>query len=170
MGARGPARVPTAVLAARGSTLIRKGRGAGEVQGPAGRPTRPSWLDVDGRKVWTQTAKMLGEMGILTRIDGRSLARYCVLFVEWRRAAEFVSKNGQVYPQKDDKGNVMGVKPWPQFDSLMKLSASLNRIEQQFGMTPAARANIQCNPKVEQDPFEALKAEFADGVAGKIGA
>jgi hypothetical protein len=36
-------------------------------------------------------------MGVLSRIDGNALARYCRLWSRWRKAEAFIDKNGKMY-------------------------------------------------------------------------
>ncbi len=79
MGKRGPKPTPTAVLKLRGSTLVTGRREAAEVQGPAGTPDAPEWLDEEARAAWDRIVPLLEGMGVLTRIDGNALARYCRL-------------------------------------------------------------------------------------------
>lgn len=149
MGRRGPTPTPTPVLRLRGSKRVTRAREASEVSGPEGTPDCPDWLDQEARKAWDQLAPMLQGMGVLTRIDGNSLARYCRLWARWRKAEAFIEERGEMYPLKDDAGKVKCFQQWPQVAIANKLAIQLTRLEQEFGMTPSARARIQTAPKVE---------------------
>ncbi len=143
MARRGPAPTPTPVLKLRGSTLATKRREQLEAKGPAGVPDRPDWLDEQARQVWDQLVPLLEMMGVLTRVDGNALSRYCRIWTRWRKAEEFIDDKGEMYPLKDDKGAVKCFMQWPQVAIAHKLAQQLTRLEQEFGMTPASRTRIQ---------------------------
>jgi P27 family predicted phage terminase small subunit len=81
-------------------------------------------------------------MGVLARIDGNALARYCRLWSRWREAEEFLMKNGESYLDKAPDGRVKRLQPYPQVATAAKLAEQLLRLEAHFGMTPAARARL----------------------------
>jgi len=143
MARRGPAPTPTPVLKLRGSTLATKRREQLEAKGPAGVPDCPDWLDEQTRQVWDQLVPLLEGMGVLTRVDGNALSRYCRLWTRWRKAEAFIDDKGEMYPLKDDKGAVKCFMQWPQVAIAHKLAQQLTRLEQEFGMTPASRTRIQ---------------------------
>jgi P27 family predicted phage terminase small subunit len=142
MGRRGPAPTPTPILQLRGSTLATQRRQNAEVQGPAGLPEPPDWLDAVARSAWDHVVPLLVSMGVLTRIDGNALARYCRLWSRWKNAEAFIDKHGMVYPLKGEDGKVKCLQQFPQVAIASKLSQQLTRLEQEFGMTPSARARI----------------------------
>jgi len=150
MGRRGPAPTPTATLKLRGSTLVTKRREISEARGPAGRPDQPDWLDDDAKAMWDQLIPQLEGMGILSRIDGNALARYCRLWSRWRKAEAFIDQRGEMYPLKDDGGQVKCFQQWPQVSIAGKLAQQLTRLEQEFGMTPSARSRIQVARQMEE--------------------
>ena len=150
MGKRGPKPTPTAVLRLRGSTLVSKRREAGETKGSAGTPDRPDWLDDEAKAAWEEVVPMLEGMGVLTRVDGHALARYCWLWSRWRKAEAFIAEKGEMYPLRDEDGRVKCFMQWPQVAVAHKLAQQLTRLEQEFGMTPSARARIQLAPKTQE--------------------
>ncbi len=150
MGKRGPKPTPTAVLKLRGSTLVTGRREAAEVQGPAGTPDAPEWLDQEARAAWDRVVPLLEGMGVLTRIDGHALARYCRLWSRWRRAEAFIEEKGEMYPLRDDAGKVKYFQQWPQVAVANKLAQQLTRLEGEFGMTPSARSRIQLVPAADE--------------------
>lgn len=127
----------------RGSSLVNSRRDAVEVEGPAGTPPCPDWLDDDAKAAWSQLTPLLESMGVLTRIDANALSRYCRLWSRWRKAEAFIQERGDMYPLKDDAGKVKCFQQWPQVAIATKLAAQLTRLEQEFGMTPSARTRIQ---------------------------
>jgi P27 family predicted phage terminase small subunit len=146
MGKRGPKPTPTGVLKLRGSTLVSKRREALEVNGPAGTPDRPDWLDDDAKAAWDEVVPMLEGMGILTRIDGPALARYCRIWSRWRKMESFIDEKGEMYPIREEGGKVKCFQQWPQVAIAHRLALQLTKLEAEFGMTPSARARIQVPP------------------------
>jgi len=153
MGRRGPKPTPTAVLQRRGSW---RGKARGkEPRADRGIPACPFPKANAAYAIWQQVTELLDNMGILTVADGLALERYCRLFVRWRKAeAELASKNDQmVYAITDDAGTVKSIQQLPHVAIARTLSAELSRLEQQFGLTPSARAGLGMSPlaKVEDD-------------------
>jgi P27 family predicted phage terminase small subunit len=135
----GPPKKPTALLSP--DSWRRKER-AHEPQ-PTGLPSAPRWLDKTTKAVYRQVASMLTAMGVGRMPDANVLCRYCRLWVRWKNADAQIQKFGEVQPMKDKTGKVICLALGA-FTKLEKsLSADLLRIEQEFGMTPAARARIQ---------------------------
>lgn len=143
MGRRGPRPTPTPILALRGSTLSTRSRREREVKGPDGVPRCPDWLDENDRAAWKQLVPQLQAMGVLTRIDGNALARYCRLWSRWKKAEAFIAEKGEMFPIRDDDGRVKCFAQWPQVGIAHRLASQLTRLEQEFGMTPSARSRIQ---------------------------
>ena len=140
--------------------MVTKRREESEVQGPAGVPDCPEWLaaDADAKAAWDELAPMLEGMGILSRIDGKALARYCRLWSRWRKMEEFIDQKGVMYPLKDESGKVKYVQQWPQVAIANKLAQQLTRLEEAFGMTPSSRARIQVPPQPQES--DRSKARF----------
>ncbi len=157
MGLRGPPPTPTALLELRNSSLVTKRRQQTEAKGRPGRPRCPNWLDKIAKAAWRQLVPQLEAMGVLTLIDANALARYCRLWSRWRQAEAFLDQKGPVYPLKDERGKIKCVMPWPQVAIASKLAQQLTRLEQEFGMTPAARTRIQVSVgDAGDDEFEAF--------------
>ncbi len=163
MGKRGPKPTPTAILKLRGSTLVTKRRKEREVKGPAGAPDRPDWLDDEAKSAWDDVAPLLEAMGVLTRIDGNALARYCRLWSRWRKAEAFIQEKGEMYPLRGDDGQVKYFQQWPQVAIANKLAQQLTRLEAEFGMTPSARARPQVAPARTQSSDNSKERFFRAG-------
>ena len=145
MGRRGPAPTPTATLKMRGSWRgdVRKN----EPKTVSGRPRCPAWLRNDAKSAWKQIVPLLDDMGVLTKIDGNALSRYCEMWARWRSVSEFIAKHGESFPIKDKQGNLVGFRSLPQARTVNHLSGELLRLEQQFGLTPAARVGLAVGEK-----------------------
>jgi P27 family predicted phage terminase small subunit len=74
-------------------------------------------------------------------MDTFALARYCTVFIEWRKAVIFVQQHGQTIATKGPKDR-LSIKLLPQVRLMVALGEQLLRLEHEFGMTPAARANF----------------------------
>jgi P27 family predicted phage terminase small subunit len=109
-------------------------------------PKPPSWLCADAKRSWKKILPRLKEMRVLRQIDENALARYCTAWVRWRKACAFLAKRGETYMLKDEKGNPKCVMPFPELAIANKLATELLRLEQQFGMTPASRPNLEVAP------------------------
>ena len=149
MGKRGPRPTPSNILKLRGSSLATNKRAQSEVQGPDGTPDCPDWLDDNAKSHWAEIVPMLEGMGVLTRIDGVALSRYCRLWSRWRAAEAFIDKSGDVYTIRDEAGKARYLQQFPQVAIAHRLALQLTKLEAEFGMTPSARSRIQLAPKVE---------------------
>jgi P27 family predicted phage terminase small subunit len=145
MGQRGPRPTPTAHLKARGSPRAKQAT-RHEPTPERGRPECPTWFNDEQRCCWERLVAQLDVAGVVTRIDGHSLVRYCVAWCRWIRAVAFIEKNGEVYVLKDDSGKAKCTQQWPQVAIAKSLSTELLKIEQEFGMTPSARSRINIDP------------------------
>jgi P27 family predicted phage terminase small subunit len=160
----GPAPIPTPILKARGSQILP--RREGEFSPEPGIPDKPEGLSEAAGKIWDALVDEVRKTGVLCKIDGRTMERYCRTFVLWRIEAERLEKMGTVYVvergaqtlRKPD-GSVITkpgdkiVKRFPGVVIFTELSNVLVRLEQQFGMSPASRARIlNPNPQKEEDP------------------
>ena len=136
MGKRGPAKTPTAVLKGRGSWRA-KGR-ADEPVAPGEKPTCPGWLPAEARREFRRVTKHLETMGILSVADRTMIAGYCLAWNEVREATEQIEDEGRVVLTA--KGMVKN--PWVLIRE--NALAQLLRFAQQFGLSPASRANVKC--------------------------
>lgn len=157
MGLRGPRPTPTEVLRLRGSP--RADRNPGEPQPERQPPPKPAWLGDEASEVWDEMVPKLMGLRVLTAIDGNALARYCEHFVQWKKAAAFVRQHGVSYPIRDGNGKVKALGQFPEVALMHKASATLARLEAEFGLTPSSRTRISVEPEPLPDP----KGYFAAG-------
>jgi P27 family predicted phage terminase small subunit len=147
MGSRGPQPTPTPILKARGSWLVNHRKN--EPTPEPGRPTCPSWLPAEAKKIWRFVVPMIDRMGVLSRLDGAALERYCLLLYRWRKEAQFIEKHGTTYPVRRD-GQVL-FKLFPSVKVFDLLTTQLGRAEQAFGLTPASRSRISTQIHEEEE-------------------
>ena len=151
MGLRGPRPMPTKQLELRGSPRAKRRKNEPK---PCGNlPDAPKWLDDEAKEVYRQIVKDLGTMGVGKRPDHRPLLRYSRLWVRWKRADLHLQKYGESYPIKNADGSVKCFVQFPEVSIVAKLSVLLLRIEQEFGLTPSARARITVDIAAPDDPL-----------------
>ena len=154
MGSRGPRPTPEAILKRRGTN-----RGGGKSR-PRPEPTQPDcplWLDDVAKACWCEIAPQLHAAGVLTRIDGNALTRYCRIWSRWKAAEIVLDREGSTYELKDSVGELRCIMQRPEVAIAHKLAMVLTRLEAEFGMTPSARTRISVTPPVaevdEKDKF-----------------
>ncbi len=113
-------------------------------------PPCPRWLGATGRAKWKQLSPILKRLGLLTELDGDMLASYCHHFEEWIASRQVLAKEGDTFTT--DKGYV---GPHPKVASMRWHFLRMERLAQQFGMTPSSRTGIEVPPDGEpSDPFD----------------
>ena len=156
MSAHGPPPTPTEKLRLRGSW--RASTRPGEPRPKVARLRPPPWLSSDAQTVFKAIARKLHVEGMVTLLDDTALARYADLCVQYRQASEFLAKFGAVYavPGRvgpDGKpGPSTGFRTYPQANRALALAAELLRLEDRFGMSPAARARVIVEPPPVANP------------------
>ena len=148
MGRRGPPPKPT-VLKILNGNAGKKPLNTREPQPAVGTPHIPEWLSEDARKVWKRLVPQLRAMKVLTLVDADALAAYCHIYTRWRDAEDFLTKHGMVYPIRDDQGRVKCMQQFPQVAIARNLLLVMRAYQQEFGLTPAARARIVIAGDVE---------------------
>ncbi len=154
MGRRGPKPTPTAILKVRGSWRARLN--PDEPQPQPGIPSMPGKIRPEAKLAWKRIVPKLQAMGVLTTVDGETLARYCTLAARYWEAEDFLRKHGQTYPVRDGDG-VSGFRKFPQASIANELAATLARIEASFGMTPADRTRLRTEATTDGAEDETAK-------------
>ena len=154
MGRRGPSPTPTAILRLHNS--IHAARRPGEPKGqPVDSLACPAWLSPAAKGIWRQIAPDLCKMKVLARTDRNALARYCETLVNWKVAQKIMSEKGQVYENAGRLETVPYVRHLGQWHHM------LLRLEQEFGLTPSARARINVDHAAANVDGDALSAFVA---------
>ena len=169
-GRRGPAKQPTALKLVHGNPG-RRPINASEPKPRRQRPARPAWLIGDARKAWEELVPLLDQMGVLTIVDRRALARYCKLWARWVALTRVIEKTGEVYPirgrptEDNPQGAIVSFRTFPQVKIIESLSAELRQLEREFGLTPSARSSIEVEKRVA--PQSKLEGIIARGRASR---
>ena len=103
----------------------------------------------------------LEAVGVMTQVDGGAFRRYCELFALYEELQEFLRKSGHAHPTKNRKGEVTGVKAYPQVRLAVQVSEHLLRLEQHFGLTPSARASLAIDSRTRDDVCESAFGPLA---------
>lgn len=135
----GPPKTPTAILEARGSWLAKTRTNEPEA---TGEPEKPAHLTGLASEAWDRLLPLLMGLGVAGAVDADALARYCSIYARWRACEAFIAKHGMVLPALDADGKLCDMKEFPQVGRASRLADQLLRLEQQFGMTPSARATL----------------------------
>lgn len=141
MGKRGPRKQPTTLRLLRGDRS-KEGTPAGEPQPLPGDLTPPAHVQGAALEKWNEVAPKLAAIGLLTPNDLETLARYCLYFEQFVKYAEQIRKGLDVLVIRDKDGKVKYVQSTPAATMFVKLGQSMLRIEQEFGLTPSARASM----------------------------
>lgn len=147
MGLRGPAPVPTAILAARGSPEVR-GR-QGEPRAAVECPTCPGFLSKEAKLEWGRQVKELERIGVIAKLDRSMLAAYCEAWAEFAALSGVIDKrvkNGgeAAYTALITEGVV---------NAKNRAVERMSKIALQFGFSPSARTRIRtADPPQEEGP------------------
>ncbi len=151
MAKRGPPPQPTRLRLLRGNPGKRRIDGR-EPQPKMEAPVCPQWLSAKAKRVWKDVVPLLKDMRIITRVDRDALTAYCQTYARWRSAEEFLDQHGEIYPVRDEKGNIRRMKLYPQVGIARTLLQILRCYQQEFGMTPSARTRVHEIPGFLRDP------------------
>lgn len=115
------------------------------------RPVCPRWLGPEEKRIWKQLVPALHEMGLLVRVDGFALARYCVSWVIYRKCLAYIKKHGTFQELRNADGEVVNRGMAPEVKLMKQEHDNLKRAEALFGMSPAVRSRIAF-PEMDTDP------------------
>jgi P27 family predicted phage terminase small subunit len=104
-------------------------------------------LNQEGREEFERMADVLYQCGVSTALDATTLLQYAVLYQNFLECARQLEENEKV--MTTPKGYEQQ-SAW--FSMMTTLTKQLKSIQQEFGMTPAARARIQVLPQQPKLP------------------
>lgn len=149
MGKRGPPRLPTEVLIARGSrhakgrplsdqpVVIPEGTAAPVAIPEREPPKRPAWLTPQAVKIWDEVIPILKSIGVLTVADGATISRYCQSLVDWVKYDKAIRKEGAWY--KHPSG---ALRAHPAVRLRAECAKVLKESEDRLGLSPQARSSL----------------------------
>ncbi len=137
MATRGRKPKPTAIKELEGNPGKRP-MNTHEPKPPKKAPTCPKWLDAEAKKEWKRLAPYMEKLGILTEADRAAFASYCQAYSRWKAAEEFMTRSGTMI-FKTPSGYWQQL---PQVSIAQTYMKIMNKIAEQFGLTPSARSRI----------------------------
>ena len=114
-----------------------------EPQPDNGMPACPEFLSEIAQAEWHRLAPQLHRIGVLTQVDGNTLAAYCSAFDLWQDALRKTNQHGTVI--KSPSGYPIQ-SPWVAI--VNKQVELMNKLAGELGITPASRSRIKVDPKV----------------------
>lgn len=153
MGKRGPPKKPTELKLVQGAPGGKHKINKNEPKPPKARGARPSFkLGAVGRRAFREYSEKLEAIGVLTEVDIHALTRLCDHIEEWEKLRDFVRENGYVYAIYHEqtpeevaakiKKRLKYMAQFPQANLLLQLGKEINRLEQQFGLSPSSRTSL----------------------------
>ena len=171
MGKRGPAPEPSILKYLKGNPS--KGTLNGDEPTPellgASFPPPPT-LEGKAVEVWRDMVIRLSSMRVLTQADVPTLTRYCIEAVLYLACYEKVKIAGEEYthwepdPNRSDgklRIKYTQVAPWA--TQMNRHHAAMLRIEQEFGMTPSSRSQVNVNGSNSDSPLAQWRARHTAG-------
>lgn len=139
MGGKGRTPKPTALLTLIGSS--RASRRKAEPRMLAGAPPRPEWLTGEAVVAWDYVVPLLLGAGVLTPLDGLTLATWCTTWSRWRACLAVLERDGETYTATTAHGTTRQVQR-PEAGLSIALAAELRQLGDRLGLTPAARTRL----------------------------
>jgi len=176
MGRRGPPKKPTELKILQGAPGGRSKLPKGEVKPVVIKDTDPpADLSVAAKNIWTDMVPRLQRLNLFTELDVHTFRRYCELYARWIAAANRIQQSGQthvpIFHERSEAEirvnapmRLRYLQELPESVEFRQLPKELLRLEQQFGMTPAARASINVTPQKKGEQNEVF--EFLFGKRG----
>ena len=153
MGKRGPPKQPTVLRLLRGNLSKRK-INEREPKPDADQIVPPEYLAGASLAKWNQVLPGLIATGVITNADVETLARYCTMYEAWLQCLRQVRRAGDWFAVYDKTGKMVNAKSTPSALMVVKLAASMLRIEQEFGLTPSARSGIVGTQAKQRDDMQ----------------
>jgi len=141
MGKRGKRPEPTILKIAKGNPGKRP-LNLNEPRPPEGEVLAPDWVTDVARAKWDELVPKLISMGVMTVSDVDTIARYCAMHEQYLKYLDQCRRGLDVLVMRDEAGRIRYMQSTPAATMMVKLAASMLRIEQEFGLTPSARSGI----------------------------
>ena len=125
---------------------------------PKGGVKCPSWLLPEAKKEWRRLSKQLEAIGVLTEVDQAAFASYCQAYARWKEAEEFMTQHGTIVKTKSGYWQQV-----PQVSIAQTYLKIMNKIAEQFGLTPAARSRITAGADMKDAAVDDMDALLGGG-------
>lgn len=118
----------------------------------------PDHLDEEEKMLWRSIAPEMVRLGLLTVVDVVPFSRYIEALKQYRQAKRQLNGILMITLRNPD-GTIKYVQQNPMLHTMNQASDRMLRLEQQFGMTPAARVRLMVQAQEaaggEEDPYGA---------------
>jgi len=121
-------------------------------------PPCPKWLEPEAKKEWRRLSKQLEQIGVLTEVDQAAFASYCQAYARWKEAEEFMTQHGTIVKTKSGYWQTV-----PQVSIAQTYLKIMNKIAEQFGLTPAARSRITAGADMKDAAVDDMDALLGGG-------
>lgn len=158
MGKRGPAPKPSRLRVLQGNPGKRP-LNENEPKPKLVAPKRPPWITGEARKEWERVAPELEKLGLLTVVDGASLAAYCVAYGRMvtaeRAIKEHFKKHKKLTYTYVNKAGAENEITIPEIAIARDAAKQVKDFAAQFGLTPSARSRFTVPSDADRkDDFE----------------
>jgi len=116
----------------------------------------PKHLGKVAARKWRQLLPLLEAVRLMTDADVEALARYCDTYEWWLATRATLKKEGDTYPILNDGGEVKYIAQRPEVSIAHKLATQLRQLEQDFGLSPAARASLHVEQPAADDGSDSI--------------
>lgn len=141
-------------------------------------PEKPKGMTKAASREWDRMVPKLLQLGVLSSIDGKSLATYCEAFGLAEDAYRDMKKYGLMIDEPVlDKFNQPVIfkgemlfkhKDNPAVSVWVKTKGVMLRHLVEFGLTPASRSKLKIDKKPSKDPLEAELAWMPPGTTADV--
>lgn len=123
-------------------------------------PKCPSWLDKEAKREWKRVAPELERLGLLTVVDGATLAAYCqswsMYVAAQQKINEYFKEHGKLTYSYINKAGAENEIPIPEIAIAEKALKQVKAFCTEFGLTPSSRGRMTLPERGEEDEFEAF--------------
>ena len=105
-------------------------------------PPCPKWLEPEAKK----------------EVDQAAFASYCQAYARWKEAEEFMTQHGTIVKTKSGYWQQV-----PQVSIAQTYLKIMNKIAEQFGLTPAARSRITAGADLKDAAVDDMDALLGGG-------
>ena len=127
-------------------------------QPASGIPEMPKGMPAAARREWRKITVLLLTHGLLSLVDGKALAQYCIAVARSEEAQKLIDKYGPVIQTSflNDEGvQIVGdLKTNPAVTQAMQWAKIMKSFLIEFGLTPASRRNLKISKIATNDPGE----------------
>lgn len=102
----------------------------------------PDELGPDGKWLWEIAARELKDLKVLSVLDLANLRAMCIEWECYLKLRREQKEHSPYYPIKGDDGKVKSWQPHPVHYTATNHLLQFNRIANDFGLSPAARARM----------------------------